>query len=158
MTRYYAGMLQEFGMKPTLVEVYLSIFFSSEPMGLSDISGETGYSKSTVCKMMDVLTKYTDIRRFKKPGSKKIYYECAHDIKQAVRRKMGSQRQLITGLIRILNESEEKLAQDQGAEAERIKTDLMRLRKDYERVDKMLGVLMAMKIIGGDDGEKKEDL
>ena len=147
----YTKFFEDFGMSPTLIKIYMSLFFSKEPLGLSEISQDTGYSNSTICQTVDMLVRYTDIRKFKKPGSKKIYYECTHDIKKAVRKKMGGQREMIQTLIRVLKESEEKLDDSKDDDADRMKGHIIKLRKDYEKMDKVFALLMTMQIIGKED-------
>jgi len=148
LSDYYSQIFEDFGMSPTMIQIYLSLFFSREPLGLQEISKDTGYSISTVSQTGDLLDKYTDVRKFKKPGSKKIYYECTHDIKKAVRKKMTGQRELIQGVIKVLEKSESKLDKEKDAEATWVKENLTKLKKDYVRVDKMLGVLESMHLIG----------
>ncbi|MFH1404223.1 MAG: hypothetical protein ABIH11_08150 [Candidatus Altiarchaeota archaeon] len=147
VTRHYAGIFEEMGLSSTMIDIYMSLFFSKEPMGLQEIAGDTGYSVSTVCNTIDLLVKYTDVRKFKKPGSKKIYYECTHDIKKAMRNKISGHQDMIRGLINVLKESEEKLVGDDDPDAERIRGDIGKLRKDYEKIDKIISLLITMKLI-----------
>ncbi|MBD3389059.1 MAG: hypothetical protein GF416_08225 [Candidatus Altiarchaeales archaeon] len=117
-------------------------------MGLQEIADDTGYSVSTVCKNVNILERMTDVRRFKKPGSKKIYYECQHDIKKALRKKIVEQRGMVQSLVDILKDSDERLRNDEDPDSERIRKDLEKLRKDYEKVIKLLDIMSAMKLIG----------
>ncbi|MFC2162038.1 GbsR/MarR family transcriptional regulator [Candidatus Altiarchaeota archaeon] len=148
ITEHYTKLFEEFGMNPTMIKVYMSLFFSKEPLGLQELADDTGYSVSTICQTADLLEKYVDVRKFKNPGSKKSYYECQHDIKTAMRKKFGGMREMMQDLVRVLKESEEKLKTADDEETKRISGHITKLRKDYEKADKLFAILMTMNIIG----------
>lgn len=50
------------------------LFIEPEEMSLEEISIETGYSLSAVSTAMKNLSQYHIVRRFKKPGSKKVFF------------------------------------------------------------------------------------
>jgi DNA-binding transcriptional regulator GbsR (MarR family) len=51
-----------------------ALFIEPEEMSLEEISIETGYSLSAVSTAMKNLSQYHIVRRFKKPGSKKVFF------------------------------------------------------------------------------------
>lgn len=148
VTEHYGKIMESMGMTTTITDAYMTVFFSKEPLGLQEIAEQTGYSVSTICNTMDTLSSYTDIEKFKKPGSKKIYYKCAHDIKKAMRKKLGTHKIMIKELVRTLEESGEKLGNDKNPEAKRVQKDLEKMHKDYEKMVKVLDILITMRIIG----------
>jgi DNA-binding transcriptional regulator GbsR (MarR family) len=88
------------------------------------------------------------VHKFKKPGSKKIYYECQHDVKIILKKKMSETRGHVKKLIKVLEEAEEKLAEDKNPDAVRIRGHIADMRKEYERINSLWGLLTTMHIIG----------
>lgn len=155
ITDVYSQIFEDLGINPTMIQVYMEVFFAEEPIGLQEIAKGTGYSMSTICKTMDFLERMTDIRKFKKPGSKKIYYECMHDIKKAMRKKVGEQRQIIKQLLSVLAQSEAKLKASGDERDVAVSAHVTKLKKDYEKVDKLLGLLISMHLIRDKDEKEK---
>jgi DNA-binding transcriptional regulator GbsR (MarR family) len=125
------------GFNPTVMRIYISIFLSTKPIGMQEISKKTGYSISTVCNTLEIIERTMDIRKFKKPGSKKIYYECIHDLVLAHRKKMESARQEAKAMIQILTEAEDLLKEDKSPEAIIKRANINRLRHSYEKFHEM---------------------
>ena len=130
------------GMNPTISRIYMGLFLAKKPQGLKEISEKTGYSVSTILGKMEVLDRFTDIRKFKQPGSKKIYYKCDHDIPSIMVKKIRNGKRLTQLMIDELKEAEEKLAKQKTPEAEDMMKKLVKMRRDYEDfnilTDKML--------------------
>ena len=80
VTEKFMDFTDVLGINPTIMKVYTTLFFSLEPLGLSEIAEKTGYSVSTVCNNVAIAEKLLDVRKIKKPGSKKVFFECQHDI------------------------------------------------------------------------------
>jgi hypothetical protein len=68
-----------------------------------------------------VLERLADIRRFHKPGSKKVYFECPHDLKLIQRNKMYEFTKSIKSMTRTLEESDKKLAKEDNKKAQDIR-------------------------------------
>lgn len=138
LTEAFAG----YGLNPTMTRAYMAIFFSDKPLGLKEISEKTGYSISTVCTTVDVLERLVDIRKFKKPGSKKIYYECEHDIPSTFAKKINNGKRMIQIMTEKLKEGEEKLKKENTPEAKRMLEKLVKMREDYESCNALMDKLL----------------
>jgi len=123
-----------FGTKPTYAKLYMTLFFSLQPLGLKELSKETGYSVSTVSQAMDHIEKLTDVRKFKKPGSKKIYFECLNDICLVFEKKFRQFEKMTDHFVEVLEETEEKLSEEDTEEAQEILGRVRKRRKDYEAI------------------------
>ena len=128
---------EELGSYNTLINIYYSLFFCPRPLGLDDISKLTGYSKSTVCTAMDLVERLMDVRKFKRPGSKKVYYECTHDTFLIHQKRMQEMRKQIPQLVDVLRSSEDRLKDETAPEAVQIRDFLKERRESYERFDHM---------------------
>ena len=118
VTEELVGMFGDMGMNPTVIKIYLSVFFAEGPVGLSEISKDTGYSLSTISNTMEIIERMFDVRSFKKPKSKKIYYECHYDIYEIIRKRLLMvQNGFFENSIRMLAESQRELDGDQSPEA-----------------------------------------
>jgi DNA-binding transcriptional regulator GbsR (MarR family) len=125
------------GYNPTVMRIYVLLFLSTKPMGLKEISERTGYSVSTVCNMMEIVERTMDVRKFKKPGSKRVYYECLHDLCLIHKKKMGEAMKEASAMVEILRESEEMLKDETDGEAVIKRGHITRLRTGYERFHEM---------------------
>jgi DNA-binding transcriptional regulator GbsR (MarR family) len=123
---------ESMGLKHTVAEAYMAVFFSDKPLGLKEISQKTGYSVSTVCTAMDILERLTDVTKTKKPGSKKVYYECLHDISVIQRKKMAEGRRYMEGMISALKAAEGRLMQERGPKADTLRDHIRMMKEDFE--------------------------
>jgi histidyl-tRNA synthetase len=85
-----------------------------------------------------------DVHKFKKPGSKKVYYECMHDTKLIVRKKMAESHESIHSLIKLLDESIQRLSVDNDPDAARVREYLAQMKREYERKDNEYTALRAL--------------
>ena len=138
ITERYMKLSEFIGIDPTMVKVYMAIFFSTKPLGLKDISDKTGYSISTISNSMNAVERMADVRRFKTPGSKKVYFECLHDFQLIQRKKMQESQKLIRPIITEFKMAEEKLAKEKDPEAIRVRENILQLRKGAEKMDKVI--------------------
>jgi DNA-binding transcriptional regulator GbsR (MarR family) len=134
MMRLYEG----FGLSPTLVRIYMTVFFSTEPIGLNEIAAKTGYSISTICKSMDLIERFMDIRSFKKPGSKKIFWECQHDLILVHRKKMQIGRIGAQSMDNLLANFEEKLPADSDSPTHQTRAFIVKMRNDYKKMSLLI--------------------
>jgi DNA-binding transcriptional regulator GbsR (MarR family) len=125
------------GFNPTLMRIYIILFLSTKPLGLKDVASKSGYSISTVCNTMEILEETMDIRKFKNPGSKKIFYECAHDMIQIHKKKMAAAKKEAESMTQILKEAEAMLKEAAGPEAAIRLDHIIKLRESYERFHDM---------------------
>jgi len=145
-TDKYLQILGSLGMNPTIVQVYLTIFLSTKPIGLKEIAEKTGYSVSTVCHTLEILERMIDVRKFKEPGSKKMYYECQHDlllVQQKKFRESHTQMHAVGGLFR---EAAEKLEGEDDPEAVKLRGYMTKASKDMEKFDAIVHELNKMMI------------
>ncbi|MBU0762244.1 MAG: hypothetical protein KKD39_04410, partial [Candidatus Altiarchaeota archaeon] len=92
---------------------------------------DTGYSKSTVCNMLVFIERFADVRRFQKPGSKKVYFECLHDMKMIQRKKMEEFTKFVKSMSATLDESDRKLAREKGEDTKKIRSYLSEWRSAF---------------------------
>lgn len=141
ITREFSVMAERFGLNNSMMRIYMCLFFSTKPLSMEDIVGETGYSKSTVCNMMALIERLTDVRRFQKPGSKKVYFECLHDMKLIQRNKMEEFAKSIKSVTKTLEESDRKLAAENGRDAQLIRKHLAEWRGAVGKFNMVAGFM-----------------
>jgi DNA-binding transcriptional regulator GbsR (MarR family) len=144
LTEKYVRLSEFYGIEPTIMRVYLTLFLSTKPLGLKEISEKTGYSVSTICNAMEIVERIMDVRSFKKPGSKRIYYECQHDIFLVQQKKLHEAHKQMHSMIEVLTESEKRLEGETELDAIRVKGYLSRAREDFEKLDSMVSNLKSM--------------
>ncbi len=144
ITEAYGDILSSMGIDPVISETYFTLFFSDEPMGLDELSTETGYSKSSICNFMKVLEKGFDIEKFKKPGSKKVYYRCQHDLMEYLQRilmfKIISTRKMID----VIKGSESELAGNSNPDNDKCLKKIKKMRHEYEEFDKIMSHVLEI--------------
>jgi len=144
VTDTFTHMFGAHGLSPTISRLYMELFFSDEPLGLRELSDRTGYSISTVCANLDMLEKFADIKKSKKPGSKKIFYECEHDIISTQKKKFSQGKKMIQGMVEQLKTSEEKLSTQETTETKHMREHITKMRQDYEFLDNMFDKINAV--------------
>jgi len=148
----YAKMCDSFGINPIIGQIYGTILLSDRPLGLDDIAMRTGYSISTVCKGIEIVERIFDVKRFKRPGSKKVYFVCEYSPFKGMRKvfldTLGENtRNLISTLEECKRELKESGINDKEARhylsiIELLISDYKRLNfiinSIYERLDKLM--------------------
>jgi len=130
----YGRHFAQFGLKPTMMDIYLTIFFAGEPVGLQEISEKTGYSVTTVANTLPIVEQICDVKSYKKPKSKKIFYECQHNALEIFKRKMKYQLDTMKDIVKLLSECEQELSGEKDAKAVRHQKSISKLLKDYETI------------------------
>ncbi|MBD3260247.1 MAG: winged helix-turn-helix transcriptional regulator [Candidatus Altiarchaeales archaeon] len=134
----YSKILVNYGLKPTLTQIYLTVFFSTKPITLKEIADQTGYSLSNVSTHLKLLERLTDIERHTKPGSKTNYFTCNHNIKDGIRRKISQQKKDIKNINETIKEAINLLEGDDTNKANVYRNKLTRLSKEYDEVHVIL--------------------
>jgi DNA-binding transcriptional regulator GbsR (MarR family) len=128
-----SGIMGELGQNPTLTSIYIELFVSPKPIGLKEIASQTGYSVSTVCNALGLLERLMDVRSFKNPGSKKVFYECQHDMTLIFKKKIGENRRITPQIIGLLKEAEDLLGKSSGEEGQEVAKKIAARRNEFER-------------------------
>ena len=63
-----------------LVTLFAKLYLEPEPVAMDDLAKETGYSLASVSNKIRVMEHIFQLKRVKKPGSKKIYLYMEKDI------------------------------------------------------------------------------
>jgi len=134
----YEELASYFGFDPTIVRVYMAIFFAEEPIGLKEVSQKTGYSTSTICTMMPKIEDMFDVRKFKKPGSKKNYYECQNNFQSIIEKKLGIMKKFIERVTQNLQECEKLLEESKDKKARIQLGKISKLKESYQRLNAIL--------------------
>ncbi|MFH1835296.1 MAG: hypothetical protein ABH851_03805 [Methanobacteriota archaeon] len=123
------------GCNPTILRIYFTLFLSDNPMGLSEISKETGYSKSTVCTSMEVVERLFDIHKFKRPGSKKIFWKCTYDPEKMFKKQLELGEKILAMQLEALNKTEKRLKEVDGGQ--KYLKNIGKFKKHFENHNKM---------------------
>jgi DNA-binding transcriptional regulator GbsR (MarR family) len=73
------GMAKAMGLPDLHAKLAGILFLSIEPICLDELAKKSGYSLSGVSTAMNFLENIGRVKKFRKPGSRKIYYETEHD-------------------------------------------------------------------------------
>jgi DNA-binding transcriptional regulator GbsR (MarR family) len=138
ITKEYEELSSYFGFDPTIVRIYMAIFFSEEPVGLKEISQKTGYSTSTICTMMPKIEEIFDTTKFKKPGSKKNYYECQNNFQSIIEKKLGILKKFMEHFIQNLQECEKMLEESKDRKAGIQLEKIRKLKESYQQMSALL--------------------
>jgi len=140
----YKKISGEFCAHAVFAELYFKVFFSAEPIGINELAEDTGYSISTVSNTMKALEKLMDVERFKKPGSKKIYFRCKHDLMEISERIISMRCGFIAIAIKTMQDAEEKLNKSVDPGAKETLEKVKNMRVDCEKIETMLKDLLLM--------------
>ncbi|VVB53697.1 Uncharacterised protein [uncultured archaeon] len=120
-----------FGQDETPARIYMAIFFADEPIGLKEISEKTGYSMSLISTHMDVVERLYDVRRFKKAGSKKIFFTCIHNAQETMEKRMRELDRTLENMLASIEKAEKQLDGKDPA-AQSTLRHIKKLKNDYE--------------------------
>lgn len=140
----YTKISGEFCAHAVFAELYFKVFFSAEPIGINELAEETGYSISTVSNTMKALETMLDIERFKKPGSKRVYFMCNHNMMEVAERNIKSKVDFMGVIIQTLNASEGKLKKSVDPAAKDTLEKVHNLKDDFEKIETMMEDLLIM--------------
>ncbi len=140
---------EKWGFNPLLGKIYGVLLFSGDAMSLQEIADSVDYSVSSVSQNIPLLLNFGAIKRIKKPGDKKAYFQAEYDLMVATRKMIESFHEIeVKSAIPLLEESIDKLeAIYEKDNKEEIEETLKRLRKlllDYKRAKKYLDLLMKV--------------
>ncbi len=148
--------LNMFGMQETPMKIYMALFFADEALGLSEISENTRYSISTVSNNLPLLESLLDINRFSKPGSKKIYWECQHDVGQIQKKKWNEIMKAVKTITEAIDKANEDLKRDDSDKARNIEGHLAGWKKAYGKIDMLHSMFMKIQGILPRGGSKDD--
>ncbi len=141
VTDGYVELSKSYGLNPTIARVYMAVFFAEEPISLKEIAEKTGYSKSTAYNTLEYVERLFDVKRVKKPGSKRVYFKCEHSLLMGLKATVDSKIKDLGAVILLLEESERKLSKDPSSKAKTYGEYIRSLREDYEKGYKMLSMM-----------------
>lgn len=144
ITEAVANMFKRFGADPTMIKIYMPIFFAEEPVGLKEISEKTGYSVSTVCNTMEILERLFDIRKYKKPGSKRIYFECRHNLMEAMSKGAYESKKALDMMMNKVEEMEKKLEGEKTDKSKRYLGYIRKIKDDYAEYGMMMDYVIKI--------------
>lgn len=142
-----AKVSELWGLDESVGIVFGALLFSSKPLALEEIAKISNYSVSSVCQKMKLLENLGYVRRIKKSGSKKIYYEVEYDLANMIKRFIEAS--LENEIMPMLSTIDEYLKKYEGLlnaaedknEKREIENDIKKLqllRKNYEKAKKYL--------------------
>ncbi|MFQ6136994.1 MAG: GbsR/MarR family transcriptional regulator [Candidatus Hydrothermarchaeales archaeon] len=85
-----AKVSERWGLSGVLGRIYGTLIFSNEAVGLDEISKRSGYSVSSISQNIRLLENIGNVKRTKKPGSKKVLFEAERDISKNIQKYMES--------------------------------------------------------------------
>jgi DNA-binding transcriptional regulator GbsR (MarR family) len=136
LTEELTQVFDYFGFNTTAVKLYATLFFSENPLGLDELAKKTGYSKSTVCTTMELVERFFDVRRFKKPGSKRSFYECEHKPDVIINKRVNGLHLAVHSLTKALERSEKVLERDHSER--RHLENITTFKESFQKVDAVL--------------------
>jgi len=81
-------VVENWGLTGVAGRVYGVLLFSNGPMSMDEISKASGYSVSSICQQIPLLENMGNVKRTKRPGSKKVYFEAEHDISRLLNKRI----------------------------------------------------------------------
>ena len=81
LAEMYQEMAAGQGLKDSLlVTIFAKLYFEPEAIAMDDLAKETGYSLASISNKIKLMGPLFNLRRIKKPGTKKIYLYMDKDI------------------------------------------------------------------------------
>lgn len=131
------GMAKAMGLPELHAKLVGILYISLEPIALEDLAIKSGYSLSTVSTAMKFLINIPGVKKTRKPGDKKIYFQVEHDtalfmkemLKSLRERKFKQAKEFMPKLIK----KYEPYAKDNKI----LKAKLQIIKKSYEQTVKV---------------------
>lgn len=148
-------LVENWGLSGLVGRIYSILLFSSEPLSMDEISKASGYSVSSICQQMPFLENVGNVKRTKRPGSKKIYFEAERDMATLLTKRIshGLEHSIIptiTTMERAINEYNElKENRENHKLSKKLKKDISRtehLIDDLTKIEKFYTNILNISI------------
>ena len=143
----FANIAKTIGYSEVYGRIIACLLIHQEPVALTDVSRETGYSSSMVSLSIDFLETVGMVKRIKKPGDRKLYLQSngslLDGLKKAILVKI--EKNVSTSLQEFEN-YKHRLKRMKGEERNRLLRAIETLEKEIKRMDKYVKILSKVKL------------
>lgn len=150
-----------YGMNETLGRIYGYLFFQDNPVPLDKIAEDLGVSKATVSINSRILLELKMVKKVWQRGSRKDFYEAERDFIKIVRGALETkEREQVSLVKQALSEAREKyreIEKEDQIDTELVDSDLEKLAKLQEFIDKHEGLVeLFINILSQEEEEEAE--
>jgi len=143
----FASIASSLGYSEVHGRIIVCLLINENPVSLSEVAKETGYSHSMVSLSIDFLETVGMVKRVKKPGDRKLFLQSNGSLLEGLKRAILVKMEKNTlSCLQEFDEYKKKLKKLKGRENERLLKAIGKLEKEIKRMDKYVKVLSRIKL------------
>jgi DNA-binding transcriptional regulator GbsR (MarR family) len=142
----FADVAKSLGYSEIYGRIIACLLVHDEPVPLTEVARETGYSSSMVSLSIDFLETVGMVRRVKKPGDRKLYLQSTGNLLDGLRKAILLKiEKKIPSSLQEFEKYEKELKQLEGKESKRLLKAMKTLEKEIKRMYRYVKVLSKIK-------------
>jgi DNA-binding transcriptional regulator GbsR (MarR family) len=147
----FANVATLMGYSEVHGRIIAALTATNEPMALSDLAKETGYSLSSVSTSLDFLEVLGMVRKVKRVGDRRVYVQVEGDLLEGLKRAivMKGKKSLDTAFLDFTSYEAKLAGMPQDAEREKVENILRTLRGELEQLQMYLDLLSNIELPKG---------
>jgi len=143
----FANIANSFGYSEVYGRIIACLLTHDNPVTLSDVAKETGYSPSMVSLSIDFLETVGMIKRVKKPGDRKLYLQSNGSLLDGLKKAILVRiEKNISNSLQEFDDYKKELKRVKGKESERLLKAIEKLESEIKRMDRYIKVLSRVKL------------
>jgi len=143
----FANIASSFGYSEVYGRIIACLLMHGDPVSLSDVAKETGYSPSMVSLSIDFLETVGMVKRVKKPGDRKLYLQSSGSLLDGLKRAILVRLEKnISNSLQEFDRYKKELKKLKGKENERLFKAIEKLESEIKRMDRYIKILSRVKL------------
>jgi len=143
----FASIASSLGYSEVHGRIIVCLLINENPVSLSEVAKETGYSHSMVSLSIDFLETVGMVKRVKKPGDRKLFLQSNGTLLDGLKKAILVKMEKNTfNCLQEFDEYKKKLKKLKGKESKKLLKTIRILEKEIKRMDKYVKVLSRIKL------------
>lgn len=141
----FADVARSLGYSSVHGKIIGVLLIKRKPLSLDSLAKETGYSSGMVSLSMDLLEVLGVIRKFKKPGDRKVYIEIRGDLLECLKRAIIIKaRKSVTNSLDQFDAYRKTLNKHKDPQAKVVLQAVDLLEKEIKRLEEYIAILESV--------------
>jgi len=143
----FADIAKNIGYSEVYGRIIACLIVHQEPIALTQVAKETGYSSPMVSLSIDFLETVGMVKRMKKPGDRKLYLQSNGSLLDGLKKAfLVKIEKNVSVNLQEFEKYKEQLKRMKGEEIKRLLKTIETLEKEIKRMDRYVKILSKIKL------------
>ncbi len=143
----FANTANSLGYSEIHGRIIACLLIHDDPISLTEIARETGYSSSMISLSVDFLETVGMVKRVKKPGDRKLYLKSNGSLLDGLRKALLVRiEKNISGSLQEFDDYKKEIKNSKAKNSERLINAIEKLENEIKKMDKYIKVLSKYKL------------